>query len=497
MRASIVARNHWVWFETLAVPLNYSNTPRMKDSLTTPLPPPSTAVFPDRLIRSDQSQEPSSKVPGRSHCHRPSKLSSDEYRPQRAGSIVHSALSRVGTLSRSKQLLLTAASKETARAFHFLHFSRSEPTFLSTPTVLSPELNLDTHHMAACMLSAHKLQQHWQEQEEEDKHTSVLLLLLYRWSIAKSVAAKNISARQYFTPTAELTSQRLRGPGGRSSSTDWAKSNRANHLEKKKKLGLSRKIHHSIVSLLCSVSLLLGWPLRKPWARSAALLTLTLGLPVAKRASGKFSFAQSAGIESQIHVCRGSVVEQPWGLELELWPLRWLVHHYGGSRTGERWVQIGLVRLSEKSESAKGDHKGAQIFIQAPGSLLGHQKGSWSSVFFSRLGFTSCMGAAQIYHRSLSNSTGDVGRLICPRLKAELNHSPMCLMLYISAVDVKTRTVHWGPAVLGRVRNGVTGFFSSTGCSVLGVTSQPQWGKGGPARTKGVYEESWGSQDMF
>lgn len=27
------------------------------------------------------------------------------------------------------------------------------------------------------------------------------------------------------------------------------------------------------------------------------------------------------------------------------------------------------------------------------------------------------------------------------------------------------------------------GFFSSTACSVLGVTSQPQWGKGGPART--------------
>lgn len=58
-----------------------------------------------------------------------------------------------------------------------------------------------------------------------------------------------------------------------------------------------------VLLLQCSVSLLLGWPLPKPWARSAALLTLTLGLPVAKRASGKFSFAQSAGIKSQIHVC--------------------------------------------------------------------------------------------------------------------------------------------------------------------------------------------------
>lgn len=44
-----------------------------------------------------------------------------------------------------------------------------------------------------------------------------------------------------------------------------------------------------VLLLQCSVSLLLGWPLRKPWARSAALLTLTLGLPVAQRASGKFS----------------------------------------------------------------------------------------------------------------------------------------------------------------------------------------------------------------
>lgn len=47
--------------------------------------------------------------------------------------------------------------------------------------------------------------------------------------------------------------------------------------------------HSPVLLLQCSVSLLLGWPLRKPWARSAALLTLTLGLPVAQRASGKFS----------------------------------------------------------------------------------------------------------------------------------------------------------------------------------------------------------------
>lgn len=39
----------------------------------------------------------------------------------------------------------------------------------------------------------------------------------------------------------------------------------------------------------------------------------------------------------------GSVVEELWGLELEPWPLRWLVHHYGGSGTSERRVQIGLV----------------------------------------------------------------------------------------------------------------------------------------------------------
>ena len=58
-----------------------------------------------------------------------------------------------------------------------------------------------------------------------------------------------------------------------------------------------------VLPFQCSVSLLLGWPLRKPWARSAALLTLTLGLPVAQRASGKFSLARSAGIGSRIHVC--------------------------------------------------------------------------------------------------------------------------------------------------------------------------------------------------
>lgn len=37
------------------------------------------------------------------------------------------------------------------------------------------------------------------------------------------------------------------------------------------------------------------------------------------------------------------MVEELWGLELELWPLWWLVHHYGGSRTGEQWVQMELV----------------------------------------------------------------------------------------------------------------------------------------------------------
>lgn len=36
-------------------------------------------------------------------------------------------------------------------------------------------------------------------------------------------------------------------------------------------------------------------------------------------------------------------MKELWGLELELWPLWWLVHHYGGSRTGEQRVQIGLV----------------------------------------------------------------------------------------------------------------------------------------------------------
>lgn len=48
------------------------------------------------------------------------------------------------------------------------------------------------------------------------------------------------------------------------------------------------------------VSLLLGWPLRKPWTRSAALLTLTHCLPVAQQASGKFSSlgALASGAES-------------------------------------------------------------------------------------------------------------------------------------------------------------------------------------------------------
>lgn len=55
-----------------------------------------------------------------------------------------------------------------------------------------------------------------------------------------------------------------------------------------------------VLLLQCSVSLLLGWPLRKPWARSAALLTLTLGLPAAQPASGKFSSlgALASGAES-------------------------------------------------------------------------------------------------------------------------------------------------------------------------------------------------------
>lgn len=72
-------------------------------------------------------------------------------------------------------------------------------------------------------------------------------------------------------------------------------------------LGLCSDFHHfsslpfpCVLLLQCSVSLLLGWPLRKPWARWAALLTLTLGLPVAQRASGKFSSlrALASGAES-------------------------------------------------------------------------------------------------------------------------------------------------------------------------------------------------------
>lgn len=39
----------------------------------------SAVVFPDCLIRSDQSQEPP-QIRGRSHCHRLTKLPSDEYR---------------------------------------------------------------------------------------------------------------------------------------------------------------------------------------------------------------------------------------------------------------------------------------------------------------------------------------------------------------------------------------------------------------------------------
>lgn len=44
----------------------------------------------------------------------------------------------------------------------------SEPTFLLTPTVLSPELNADTHHMAPCVLSARNLQRNKKEDEEEE-----------------------------------------------------------------------------------------------------------------------------------------------------------------------------------------------------------------------------------------------------------------------------------------------------------------------------------------
>eukprot|EP00064_Thunnus_orientalis_P015157 superscaffoldBa00002758_g15207 len=49
----------------------------------------------------------------------------------------------------------------------------------------------------------------------------------------------------------------------------------------------------------CSVSLLLGWPPHKPLVRSAAMLTLTLGLPVAQRASGKFSSLGALALGSE------------------------------------------------------------------------------------------------------------------------------------------------------------------------------------------------------
>lgn len=46
---------------------------------------------------------------------------------------------------------------------------RSEPTFLLTPTVLSPELNADTHHMAPCVLSARNLQRNQKKKKEADE----------------------------------------------------------------------------------------------------------------------------------------------------------------------------------------------------------------------------------------------------------------------------------------------------------------------------------------
>lgn len=70
--------------------------------------------------------------------------------------------------------------------------------------------------------------------------------------------------------------------------------------------------------LYCSVSLLFGWPLRKPWTRSEALLTLTLGLPVAQPACGKVPLALSAGIGSRIHVCVYGVLTNSFLLALSV-----------------------------------------------------------------------------------------------------------------------------------------------------------------------------------
>lgn len=130
--------------------------------------------------------------------------------------------------------------------------------------------------MAPCMLSARKLQKCWQQDEdEEEEHRERdvgqrlskrhcrcfsnvgVLPSLWRQSerwppvnltrthvnsqarahtrLASIFHCRNISAQQYFTPTVDLTSQWLRWlrrarPGGCSSSTGWAKSNRADHL---------------------------------------------------------------------------------------------------------------------------------------------------------------------------------------------------------------------------------------------------------------------------
>ncbi|KAI4812340.1 hypothetical protein KUCAC02_023738, partial [Chaenocephalus aceratus] len=315
-----------------------------------------TAVFPDRLIRSDQSQEPSSKVPGRSHCHRPSKLS-----------LTH-------TLQPLPPPWTDALQPLCQQTRHTNYSNTEKERTTSTQSECAPVASLLLENRQVC----------------GGKVSVDLDLTLRKCTYTGQCALTqglhpDFIAEIYpsdFTPTAALTSQCLRGPGGRSSSTDWAKSNRANHLEKKKKRGISRKIPHSCTSnsvppvqhllakwspekldhmLTCSVSLLLGWPLPKPWARSAALLTLTLGLPVAKRASGKFSFAQSAGIESQIHA------EAVWWSSHGAWS--WSYGLCGGWCT---IMEAAGQRLSEKCESAKGDHKEAQIFIQAPGSLLRH-----------------------------------------------------------------------------------------------------------------------------
>lgn len=100
-----------------------------------------------------------------------------------------------GKLSSCYTLLGSSDSRLTCELVRlFISFtSRALSPHFSPHTVLSPELNTDTRHMAPCMLSARKLQQTGKKEKTRRRKSASkrhCCCSFQRWSTAKSVAAK-------------------------------------------------------------------------------------------------------------------------------------------------------------------------------------------------------------------------------------------------------------------------------------------------------------------